>query len=440
MVALEHGSETEGQLPPATVDTDGIDLGYTVHLDAFTGPLDLLLHLVRRTEVDIYDIPISLIADQFLETITAWEEMDLDVAGDFIYMAASLLEIKARLVAPLEDEGEDGEIEDDFIDPRSGLIAQLLAYRQVKEDVQQMERLQAARLQWHERRLQESIPDDPADEDGVDLDNADPYALFKAWDHILQTIAGAAPRTVIYDDVPMEERILQVERTMREAREGELQWLLRLAPDRIQRSGVVLAVLEGIRQRFLESTQHEQYGPVYLRYCDEDERRREAPTPPDEPAAEQGEPTRRRRRLPLMTYSIPEGDDQPYQHILPGMEETDDGPQETDEQRFLREVEADTGVSDLLARTEDLEGQMARHVAEALGLDPDAVSASASGDLSDSAGASEHMTENGVDESSEHAADELVHDETADGEEDEAEDGFDDDEFDDDDEDDDEDE
>jgi hypothetical protein len=76
------------------------DLGYQVQLDHFAGPLDLLLYLVRKTEVDIIDIPIAQITDEFLATLKAWEELDLEVAGDFILMAATLLEIKAKMVAP----------------------------------------------------------------------------------------------------------------------------------------------------------------------------------------------------------------------------------------------------------------------------------------------------------------------------------------------------
>ena len=93
---------------PAAVPSE-LDLGYHVTLDSFSGPLDLLLFLVRRTEVDIADIQVSTIADQFVAMLKATPDLDLDVAGDFILMAATLLELKSRLVMPAEEpkEGED---------------------------------------------------------------------------------------------------------------------------------------------------------------------------------------------------------------------------------------------------------------------------------------------------------------------------------------------
>ena len=97
----QEGSESVVSAQPANdqliADNEGdLDLGYQVQLDHFAGPLDLLLYLVRKAEVDIIDIPIAQITDEFLATLRAWEDLDLEVAGDFILMAATLLEIKAK--------------------------------------------------------------------------------------------------------------------------------------------------------------------------------------------------------------------------------------------------------------------------------------------------------------------------------------------------------
>jgi len=103
---------------------------YKIKLDIFEGPLDLLLHLIKKNEVDIYDIPISVITEQYLEYIELIKEMNLNLAGEFLVMAATLVHIKSRMLLPVpEIEGEDGE----EIDPREELIQRLLEYQRYKE-------------------------------------------------------------------------------------------------------------------------------------------------------------------------------------------------------------------------------------------------------------------------------------------------------------------
>ena len=107
--------------------TDGLD-GYAVKLSVFEGPLDLLLHLIRQNEVDITDIPIARIAGQYLETIELMEELNLDVAAEYLVMAATLALIKSRMLLP--DESQD---EEDAHDPRTDLVQRLLEYQRFKE-------------------------------------------------------------------------------------------------------------------------------------------------------------------------------------------------------------------------------------------------------------------------------------------------------------------
>jgi segregation and condensation protein A len=109
---------------------DGFHEGYSVHLDKFDGPLDLLLHLIRKNELDIRDIQISVIARQYLDYIKLMKELNLEVAGDFLVMAATLLQIKSRMLLPV-DEPEEGEEEE--ADPRAELIRRLMEYQQYKE-------------------------------------------------------------------------------------------------------------------------------------------------------------------------------------------------------------------------------------------------------------------------------------------------------------------
>jgi segregation and condensation protein A len=112
-------------------NTSGKNIRYNVRLDTFEGPLDLLLHLIKKNRVDIYDIPISVITAQYLEYIRLMKELNLDLAGEYLLMAATLTYIKSRMLVP--DEKEEDETGEEPEDPRSELIRKLLDYQRYKE-------------------------------------------------------------------------------------------------------------------------------------------------------------------------------------------------------------------------------------------------------------------------------------------------------------------
>lgn len=124
---------------------------YRVQLKNFEGPLDLLLFFIKRDELDIYDIPISYITNQFLEYIELMEELDLDVASEFILMASMLMSIKAKMMLPKEDTGE----ELDEHDPRYELVQRLLEYKRYKEMAGKMESFEEEARKQHYRRYHE---------------------------------------------------------------------------------------------------------------------------------------------------------------------------------------------------------------------------------------------------------------------------------------------
>lgn len=363
-VAVAGPSDSEGEL----------DLGLQVQLSAFSGPLDLLLHLVRKAEVDIAEVSIIAIADQFLSIVENWEDTDLEMAGDFILMAATLLEIKARSIVPPVETEEGADEEDDWIDPRADLVRQLLAFRKTKDAVQWLEDLENDRLRLHHRRLQESIPEDPSEADGIDLDNADPYALFTCWEKILAAIAGNRQRTVVYDDIPIDDRVKKIEAVMSSAREAQLAWLLTGEEKPIARVGVVIASLEALRKRVIEAHQHEQYGPVYLHYLDPDQREW-APLQAESTIEEA--PRRRRRRPPLITWRSAEGlEAEVDEDAMPA--EEPEVQVESDEQRFLRELNEQCQVDEVLARVREMDAHLKQRLIEAgVIAEEDAISPSA---------------------------------------------------------------
>ncbi|MFZ9882077.1 MAG: segregation and condensation protein A, partial [Phycisphaerales bacterium] len=157
---------------------------WLVRLPVFQGPLDLLLFLVRRAEVDIHDIPIHTLTDQYLEYVRRLSSVDIDLAGEFLVMAATLVEIKSRSLAPaLPDEGDPAASSAPGEDPRAELIRQLLAYQRFRTAA---ELLEARRKEFMERapaRVRPGAADAPPEEEDYELEDlhlGDLYAAFNS--------------------------------------------------------------------------------------------------------------------------------------------------------------------------------------------------------------------------------------------------------------------
>ena len=140
---------------------------YQIQLDNFEGPIDLLLYFIRRDELDIYDIPISKITKEFVETIEEWEKMHLHIAGDFIVMASTLMRIKAKLLLPRPELDDDGEI----INPRTELVQQLVEYKRYKNAAEILNNLSNDQSQRFTRQLEPLMVVDESDvEENLILD------------------------------------------------------------------------------------------------------------------------------------------------------------------------------------------------------------------------------------------------------------------------------
>ena len=140
---------------------------YQIQIDNFEGPIDLLLYFIRRDELDIYDIPISKITKEFVETVEQWEKMHLHVAGDFIVMASTLMRIKAKLLLPRAELDDKGEI----IDPRTELVHKLVEYKRYKNAAEILKNLCNDQSQKFSRQLEPmSLGDKPDVEENLILD------------------------------------------------------------------------------------------------------------------------------------------------------------------------------------------------------------------------------------------------------------------------------
>ena len=177
--------------------------GYSVKLPLFEGPLDLLLHLIRQNEVEIVDIPIAKIAEQYLAYIEMMEELNIDVAGEYLLMAATLALIKSRMLLPRELEA-DGEGE---VDPRAGLVARLLEYQRYKEAA---EALSGRRLLGRDVYRAESPGPEPVPQEQREIE----VGLFDLLEAFRSALAAAPAGDLLHavetEEVTVRERMIYV--------------------------------------------------------------------------------------------------------------------------------------------------------------------------------------------------------------------------------------
>ncbi len=230
-----------------------------IHLENFEGPLDLLLHLIRKNEVNVYDIPIALITSQYLDTIKLMEELNLDVAGEFIVMAATLIHIKSKMLLPRPETaaGVDGE---EAVDPRDELVRRLLEHQKFKAAAELLhEREQVRSAQWG--RPDERVAPLAGDEYEPELE-VDLFSLLTAFQAVVQR-AKVRPRVLLPpEQMPVEVRIEQL---LARLSETEACGFEELFADVQDRSGLIvtfLALLEMIRLKLVRVFQSGSFGPI----------------------------------------------------------------------------------------------------------------------------------------------------------------------------------
>jgi segregation and condensation protein A len=223
---------------------------YSVQTDVYSGPMDLLLYLIRREEVDIYDIPVARITGQYCEYVNLLHAIDPNVAGDFLVMAAMLMEIKSRMLLPRQI-AEEGETED-LSDPRFELVRQLLQYKTFKDASLQLGSAAVAASQKWPR-----VPaDGPPREVALDLDDVQVWDLVAAFNKLMSAIgAGAATHDVVFDDTPIALHATDIlDRLVNDG--GELTFdAVFVGRTRAEMIGLFLALLELMRQQRVRISQ-----------------------------------------------------------------------------------------------------------------------------------------------------------------------------------------
>ncbi len=232
-------------------------MSHTVVLDTFHGPLDLLLYLVKRNEVDVLDIPIATIADQFLAYVLVVKELDIEFAGEFLVTAATLMEIKSRSLLPADAH----EVEDDQPDPRRELVRQLLEYRKFKDAAAALE----ARAEEAGTHVPRQEPPEPATERGPKVRAVELWDLVSAFARLMRETQSHQPATILVDDTPQHVYEAQLRERVA-ANGGRLPFRDAFQPPyhKARLIGIFLAVLELIRHRGLGLDQPDPEGEIYL--------------------------------------------------------------------------------------------------------------------------------------------------------------------------------
>ncbi|OGP60703.1 MAG: hypothetical protein A2V67_12680 [Deltaproteobacteria bacterium RBG_13_61_14] len=235
---------------------------YRVKLEIFEGPLDLLLHLIRKNEVDIYDIPIAVIVDQYMAYLDLLRSLDLDVAGEFLVMAATLAQIKSRMLLPAGEAGEE-----EGPDPRAELVERLLEYQRYQEAASELLSREllgrdvfvrgSALAEIKGAAAAAGIPQVTFAEVGI-------FALLEALQEVLKRLGDESLHQVIRERVSITEKISELMNRMRDVESIAFDQLFTQVTSRLEVVVIFLALLELIRLRILRAQQNEAFGPIYI--------------------------------------------------------------------------------------------------------------------------------------------------------------------------------
>jgi len=232
---------------------------FRVQLDMFSGPMDLMWYLVRKHELDILDIPIALVTEQYLEMLTVLEQIDVDAVGDFLELATRLMEIKSRLMLPRQEEESEAQIED----PRQDMVQRLLEYKRFKDAASMLE---DRSRQWQQRfaRRASDLPPRSIDPALQPIQEVEMWDLVSAFARVIRDNESVQPSAIRYDDTPIDVYMEQIRERL--ASEPRLAFTSLFEADMIksQMAGIFLAVLELIRHHQVQVEQSDLFSEIWI--------------------------------------------------------------------------------------------------------------------------------------------------------------------------------
>ena len=230
---------------------------YTIQLEIFEGPLDLLLHLIRKQEVDIYDIPIAKITDQYLRYVQVMKDLNITVAGEFVAMAATLIHIKSQLLLP----SDPNVVEEEEDDPRQQLVQQLLEYERFQKAAHMLYELETVELSVWSRGESEF------EEEEQEAVSATLYDMIHAFHEVVERFKEQIVLEVEHDPVTVEEKIAEIRRLLKVQQEVLFSFFFRHKISRLHLAVTLVALLELARLQEVRLSQMGVFKDIRILAC-----------------------------------------------------------------------------------------------------------------------------------------------------------------------------
>lgn len=234
-------------------------MSYEVKLEVFEGPLDLLLHLIKKNEINIYDIPVALIAQQYLEYIDLMKTLNLEIAGEFLVMAATLVQIKSKMLLPPDETVEEEEVED----PRAELVRRLLEYQRYKDAAEELEKRETL---WRDVFSRTERPQFEEEEETAEplLLDVNLFDLIDVFRKVLEKAPKEESLELKQDNISIKDKMATIMERLEGIESLTFDSLFNEEKSRISMIATFLALLELIRLRLIRVQQLEEFGVIRI--------------------------------------------------------------------------------------------------------------------------------------------------------------------------------
>jgi len=237
---------------------------YRVNLDIYNGPLDLLLYLIRRDEVEINDIPIARITEQYVQFVEVIQQLDINLAAEFLVLAATLMEIKSAMLLPREEAVEG---EEEITDPRLDLVRQLLEYKKFKDAAGELGEMSIEQSQRYPRSLVDldRLREQEKQEQELDLEGIQIWDLFEAFRRLMEaTLTGQKDHQVLQDDTPIDLYEADILDRAQHQQPLTFEQVFLGRSNKLEIVGLFLALLELIRMKLVRIEQERPFSAIYI--------------------------------------------------------------------------------------------------------------------------------------------------------------------------------
>ncbi|HLF18064.1 MAG TPA: segregation/condensation protein A [Candidatus Omnitrophota bacterium] len=252
---------------------------YKLRLDLFEGPLDLLLYLIKKNDIDIKDIPIALVTEQYMEYIELMKILDLDIVGDFLVMAATLMHIKSKMLLPPDPTLQEEEEED----PRDELARRLLEYKKFKEIADTLQDKEKLRRDFFSRFVDEVAREQLKEDAKEVLLEVNLFDLINAFSEALKKLPEEIIHEIIDDKYTVDDKVHDLLHALLEASSLALNDLFKKCRSRTEVVVTFLAILELIRLQEIKVIQQEVFGPIEILRNRENILPKDSSDPEDQP-------------------------------------------------------------------------------------------------------------------------------------------------------------